>query len=95
MGEGNRIMGWLSLDYQTSNNQWKNDDLTLVLPLSKLISEAFARRAQEEHRRVTHQKLSENHGRLSEQAFTDGLTNLANRRYFDKVLESDTVIVIF
>ncbi|PCI73555.1 MAG: hypothetical protein COB38_00375 [Gammaproteobacteria bacterium] len=85
----NRIMGWLSLDFQTSNNQWLQEDLMLISPLSKLISEAFSRRAQEEHRRVTHQKLSENHGRLSEQAFTDGLTNLANRRYFDKVLESE------
>ncbi len=85
----NRIMGWLSLDFQTPNNQWLKEDLALIIPLSKLISEAFSRRTQEEHRRVTHQKLSENHGRLSEQAFTDGLTNLANRRYFDKVLESE------
>lgn len=87
--DNNRIMGWLSLDFQTSNNRWLQEDLMLISPLSKLISEAFSRRAQEEHRRVTHQKLSENHGRLSEQAFTDGLTNLANRRYFDKVLESE------
>ncbi len=84
-----RIMGWLGLDFQTTNNQWLKEDLSLISPLSKLISEAFSRRSQEEHRRVTHQKLSENHGRLSEQAFTDGLTHLANRRYFDKVLESE------
>ncbi|MGB0496058.1 MAG: response regulator, partial [Kangiellaceae bacterium] len=65
MAEDKKIMGWLSLDYQTLNNQWNTEDLQLISPLSKLISEAFARRAQEEHRRVTHQKLSENHGRLS------------------------------
>jgi diguanylate cyclase (GGDEF)-like protein len=87
--DNNRIMGWLSLDFQSSTNQWLKEDLALMSPLSKLISEAFSRRAQEEHRRVTHQKLSENHELLSEQAFTDGLTNLANRRYFDKVLDSE------
>jgi len=84
-----KVIGWISLDYQTRGNYWQNEDLILVKSFGQLIFEAFVRRAQEAQRKVTHQKLSENHGRLSEQAFLDGLTNLANRRYFDKVLESE------
>ena len=84
-----KVIGWISLDYQFDDKEWNQDETEMFEPLGLLISEAFTRRAKEEQRKVTHQKLSENHGRLSEQAFLDGLTNLANRRYFDKVLESE------
>ncbi len=84
-----KVIGWIALDFQDGDYFWSENDIALVEPLGQLISEAFTRRSQEEQRKVTHQKLSENHGRLSEQAFLDGLTNLANRRYFDKVLESE------
>lgn len=87
--QGNKVAGWLALDFQKDKNIWTEDNLEVLEPFGQLFSEAFTRRAREEHRKVTHQKLSENHGRLSEQAFLDGLTNLANRRYFDKVLESE------
>jgi len=83
------VIGWLAMDYQQADKSWKSTDIEIIEPLAHLVSEAFTRRAKEEHRKVTHQKLSENHGRLSEQAFLDGLTKLANRRYFDKVLESE------
>ena len=84
-----KVIGWISLDYQFEQQKWNREDIDMVEPLGELVSEAFTRRAKEEQRKVTHQKLSENHGRLSEQAFLDGLTNLANRRYFDKVLDSE------
>ena len=84
-----KVMGWIGLDYQTDGQVWEEDDLDNLLPLGALVSEVFTRRAKEEQRKVTYQKLSENHVRLSEQAFTDGLTHLANRRYFDKVLDSE------
>ena len=85
----NKVIGWVALDYQSGNTRWNENDLPMIEPLGQLFSEAFTLRAKEEQRKVTHQKLSENHGRLSEQAFLDGLTKLANRRYFDKVLESE------
>ena len=84
-----KVIGWIALDHQSDEKQWKVEDIKMLEPLGDLISEAFTRRSKEEQRKVTHQKLSENHGKLSEQAFLDGLTNLANRRYFDKVLESE------
>jgi len=84
-----KVIGWIALDHQFDDSQWKVEDTKMLEPLGSVISEAFTRRSKEEQRKVTHQKLSENHGRLSEQAFLDGLTNLANRRYFDKVLESE------
>ena len=84
-----KVIGWIALDHQSDETSWQVKDLPMIAPLGQLFSEAFARRAKEEQRKVTHQKLSENHGRLSEQAFLDGLTKLANRRYFDKVLESE------
>jgi diguanylate cyclase (GGDEF)-like protein len=87
--KNSETIGWLAMDYQSEERHWWSSDIEVVEPLAQLVSEAFTRRAQEEHRKVTHQKLSENHGRLSEQAFLDGLTKLANRRYFDKVLESE------
>lgn len=87
--KNSEVIGWLAMDYLTDERQWWDSDVDTIEPLAQLVSEAFTRRAQEEHRKVTHQKLSENHGRLSEQAFLDGLTKLANRRYFDKVLESE------
>ena len=84
-----KVIGWIALDHQSDDKHWKVDDTKMLEPLGSLISEVFTRRTKEEQRKVTHQKLSENHGKLSEQAFLDGLTNLANRRYFDKVLESE------
>ncbi len=87
--KNSEVIGWLAMDYLSDDRQWWDSDVETIEPLAQLVSEAFTRRAQEEHRKVTHQKLSENHGRLSEQAFLDGLTKLANRRYFDKVLESE------
>ncbi len=87
--KSSETIGWLAMDYQSDERHWWSSDIEVIEPLAQLVSEAFTRRAQEEHRKVTHQKLSENHGRLSEQAFLDGLTKLANRRYFDKVLESE------
>ena len=83
------VIGWIALDYQARDDGWQLQDLAMVEPLAQLFSEAFTRRAAEEQRKVTYQKLSENHGKLSEHAFLDGLTKLANRRYFDKVLESE------
>jgi len=84
-----KVIGWISLDYQKTESVWRENELDLLVPFGKLISEAFIKRAHEAQRKITHKKLSENHGHLSEQAFLDGLTNLANRRYFDKVLESE------
>ncbi len=84
-----KIIGWMSMDYQSDRVEWEAKDEKMLAPLNRLISEAFELREKEEQRKVTHQKLSENYGQLSEQAFLDGLTNLANRRYFDKVLESE------
>lgn len=83
------VIGWIALDYQARDDGWQLQDLAMVEPLAQLFSEAFTRRAAEEQRKVTYQKLSENHGKLSEHAFLDGLTKLANRRYFDKVLDSE------
>ena len=84
-----KVVGWISLDHQSNQTVWERTDIKMMAPLGKLISRAFELRTKEEQRKVTHQKLSENYGQLSEQAFLDGLTNLANRRYFDKVLESE------
>jgi diguanylate cyclase (GGDEF)-like protein len=84
-----KVIGWIAMDYQTRDDGWQLQDLAMVEPLAHLFSEAFTRRSSEEQRKVTYQKLSENHGKLSEHAFLDGLTKLANRRYFDKVLESE------
>jgi diguanylate cyclase (GGDEF)-like protein len=89
ISQNNEVIGWIALDHQKNNSSWQVADLDMVQPLARLFSEVFSLRAKEEQRKVTRQKLSENHGRLSEQAFLDGLTKLANRRYFDKVLESE------
>jgi diguanylate cyclase (GGDEF)-like protein len=83
------VIGWISMDHQSDQISWEKADIKMLAPLGRLISRAFELRTKEEQRKVTHQKLSENYGQLSEQAFLDGLTNLANRRYFDKVLESE------
>ncbi|MCF6192886.1 MAG: diguanylate cyclase [Kangiellaceae bacterium] len=84
-----KVIGWVSMDHQSEQTKWEQEDTKMLAPLGKLVSRAFELRSKEEQRKVTHQKLSENYGQLSEQAFLDGLTNLANRRYFDKVLESE------
>ena len=81
--------GWIGFDIQRQNAHWQANDIQNLTELAEVINRAIVRKKYEEMRYLTHLKLIETHGRLSEQACLDGLTQIANRRYFDQILQSE------
>ncbi|TQV87519.1 sensor domain-containing diguanylate cyclase [Aliikangiella coralliicola] len=83
------VFAWIGFDFQYPSRCWQQGEIDRLDNLADLINRALLRKKYEELRRLTHIKLIETHGRLSKQACLDGLTKLANRRYFDRILEAE------
>ncbi|TQV71667.1 diguanylate cyclase [Aliikangiella marina] len=84
-----QVYGWVGFDIQRTGRHWQNEDMQNIEELAKVINQAIVRKKYEEMRQSTHLKLIETHGKLSEQAYLDSLTKIANRRYFDQVLRTE------
>jgi len=83
------VFGWLGFDFEHAPRQWETTEKEHLRILSKIINKAYRRKKYEDLRQLTHAKLVESNTKLNRQACIDELTQLANRRYFDYVMEEE------
>jgi diguanylate cyclase (GGDEF)-like protein/PAS domain S-box-containing protein len=83
------VFGWLGFDFEYAPRQWESTDQEHLQTLTKIVNKAYRRKKYEELRQLTHAKLVESNTKLNRQASIDELTQLANRRYFDYVLQEE------
>ena len=84
-----QVYGWIGFDIQRSGRKWQRSEMFNINELGQVINRAMLRKKYEDMRHLTHLKLIETHGRLSEQACLDSLTQIANRRYFDQIVKTE------
>jgi|GEM_PF-1690697 len=84
-----KVYGWIGFDSQREGFEWQDAEIDNMHELIATVNRAMVRKKYEEMRHLTHLKLIETHGKLSEQACIDELTQLANRRYFDQILQTE------
>lgn len=84
-----QVFGWLGFDFEYAPRQWETSEREHLVTLVRIVNRALNRKKYEEIRQLTHAKLVESNTKLNRQASIDKLTQLANRRYFDHVLEEE------
>lgn len=84
-----QVYGWIGFDIQRKGRTWQQNEMFNISELGQVINRAILRKKYEDMRHLTHLKLIETHGKLSEQACLDSLTQIANRRYFDQIVKTE------
>lgn len=83
------LVGFIGCDCVKQQRQWSDIDLIRIKLVGEIINNALKNIKYKQKLHDAQQQLINANTKLCQLANTDGLTNIANRRYFDNVLKSE------
>lgn len=82
------LWGWFILE-QCSFKQWQEPELTFLKQLSNQLSIAIKHGLLHQQLQNNNQQMQKNNQQLKQLAFCDSLTQISNRRYFERQLNKE------
>jgi diguanylate cyclase (GGDEF)-like protein len=86
---GKELVGFIGCDCVYTKRAWTDSDLIRIKLVGEIITNALKNIDYKKKLQLAQQQLITANQKLSELVDTDGLTNIANRRCFDKTLKSE------